>query len=116
MEGFAIGAATLVGQAKGRGDLEAAHRDAMRTLGLGLALVALLSALAVVFCHPILSIFAAKAGAAAEDFHSLGFVLFVLMAAWQVFDATDVILSGALKGAGDTSFVLWWMLANSFGL
>lgn len=116
MEGFSIGASTLVAQAKGRRDVAAATRDAMRVLALGVGFTAAMSALALVFCHPILSIFAAKAGAAAEDFHSLGFVLFVLMAAWQVFDATDVILSGALKGAGDTSFVLWWMLANSFGL
>ena len=116
MEGFSLGASTLVAQAKGRGDLVAAARDTARVLLLGVGFTAAMSALALLFCHPILSIFAAKAGAAAEDFHSLGFVLFVLMAAWQVFDATDVILSGALKGAGDTSFVLWWMLANSFGL
>ena len=115
MEGFAIGAATLVGQAKGRGDLEAAHRDAMRTLGLGLALVALLSALAVVFCHPILSLFVSP-DAQASTFYSLGFRLFVLMAAWQVFDALDVIVSGALKGAGDTHFVMWWMVFVAFGV
>ena len=49
-------------------------------------------------------------------FYSLGFVLFLLMAAWQLFDATDVIVSGALKGAGDTKFVMWWMVAVAFGL
>ena len=38
------------------------------------------------------------------------------MAAWQVFDATDVIVSGALKGAGDTKFVMWWMSICAFGL
>ena len=50
-----------------------------------------------------------------EDFCSLGFELFLLMAAWQVFDAADVIVSGALKGAGDTKFVMWWMVAAAFG-
>ena len=114
MEGFAICAATLVGQAQGRGDSEAAHRDAMRTLRMGLAFVTLLSLLAVVFCHPILSLFASE-GSGAEAFHTLGFRLFLLMAAWQVFDAADVILSGALKGAGDTKFVMWWMVAAAFG-
>ena len=116
MEGFSIGASTLVAQAKGRGDCAAAARDAARVLALGVGFTAAMSALALAFRHPILSIFAAKAGAAAGDFHSLGTVLFALMAAWQVFDAADVILSGALKGAGDTSFVMWWMLFNSFGL
>ncbi len=115
MEGFAIGAATLVGQAKGRGDLDAAHGDAMRTLGLGLAIVAVLSALAVVFYRPILSLFVSPE-TEVSMFYSLGFRLFVLMAAWQVFDALDVIVSGALKGAGDTHFVMWWMVVVAFGL
>ena len=115
MEGFSICAATLVGQAQGRGDSAAAHRDAMRTLFLGLLLVAVLSALAVVFSRPILSLFASP-GVQLSTFYALGFWLFLLMAAWQVFDATDVIVSGALKGAGDTKFVMWWMSICAFGL
>ena len=115
MEGFSICAATLVGQAQGRGDSAAAHRDAMRTLFLGLLLVAVLSALAVVFYRPILSLFASP-GVQLSTFYALGFWLFLLMAAWQVFDATDVIVSGALKGAGDTHFVMWWMTFCAFGL
>ena len=115
MEGFSICAATLVGQAQGRGDSAAAHRDAMRTLILGLSLVAVLSALAVAFCRPILSLFASP-GVQLSTFYALGFWLFLLMAAWQVFDATDVIVSGALKGAGDTHFVMWWMTFCAFGL
>ncbi len=113
MEGFAIGAATLVGQAQGRGDSAAAHRAAMRTLALGLALVSVLSLLAVVFHRPILSLFASPE-MRLSYLYSLGFQLFVLMAAWQVFDAADVIVSGALKGAGDTKFVMWWMVVAAF--
>ena len=80
MEGFSICAATLVGQAQGRGDSAAAHRDAMRTLILGLSLVAVLSALAVAFCRPILSLFASP-GVQLSTFYALGFWLFLLMAA-----------------------------------
>ena len=115
MEGFSICAATLVGQAQGRGDSAAAHRDAMRTLFLGLSLVAVLSALALAFCRPILSLFASP-GVQLPAFYSLGFRLFLLMAAWQMFDAADIIVSGALKGAGDTHFVMWWMTFCAFGL
>ncbi len=115
MEGFSICAATLVGQSQGRGESAEAHRDAMRTLVLGLSVVAVLSVLALLLHRPILSLFASP-GVSLSTFYSLGFRLFVLMAAWQVFDAADVIVSGALKGAGDTHFVLWWMALCAFGL
>ena len=116
MEGFALGAATLVGQAQGGGDPVRAKADGWRTLVLGLVTVAVLSLLAVVFAHPILDLFAPNDAASAREFHETGFVLFVLMAAWQLFDAADVVLSGALKGAGDTRFVMVWILVVAFGL
>ena len=120
MEGFALGASTLVAQAIGRGDANAAARDARRTVALGVGFVAVLSLAALLLARPILSMFVS--GDLAGDpeslarFHSLGFTLFLLMAAWQLFDAADVIISGALKGAGDTKFVMWWMLVSSFGM
>ena len=120
MEGFALGASTLVAQAIGRGEPDAASRDARRTVALGVGFVAILSIAVVAAAHPILSLFASADlsadPAALGRFHSLGLTLFLLMAAWQLFDAADVIISGALKGAGDTKFVMWWMLVCSFGL
>ena len=114
IEGFSLGASTLVSQALGRGDPEAAVHDAHRTLFLGVGFIAVCSLVVLLLAHPILGMFASRAGASAEEFQSLGFTLFVLMAAWQVFDAADVILSGALKGGGDTKFVMWWMLVVAF--
>ena len=111
IEGFSIGVGTLVGQCQGAGDSDGAAQAARRTLLLAeiYILVASLSVLA--FYRPILNLF--MADAAAFDpaaFLSLGFTLFVLMVAWQCFDCADVVLSGALKGAGDTHFVMFWML------
>ena len=114
MEGFSLGASTLVAQALGRGDIDAAVGETRRTMILGVGFVAFCSAIVLLFSHPILEIFASRAGASSPEFHALGFILFVLMAAWQVFDAADVILSGALKGGGDTKFVMWWMLIVAF--
>ena len=114
IEGFSLGASTLVSQALGRGDSEAAVHDAHRTLFLGVGFIAVCSLVVLLLAHPILGMFASRAGASAAEFQSLGFTLFVLMAAWQVFDAADVILSGALKGGGDTKFVMWWMLVVAF--
>ena len=120
MEGFSIGASTLVAQAIGRGDPDGAARDARRTIFMGVCFVAALSLAVVAAAHPILSLFVsgdlAGDAAALGRFHSLGLTLLLLMAAWQLFDAADVIVSGALKGAGDTKFVMWWMFVCSFGL
>ena len=120
MEGFSIGASTLVAQAIGRGDAKAAVRDARRTALLGVGFAAMLSFLALLFAHPVLSLFVSSELAADASalgaFHSLGFTLFAMMTAWQVFDAADVIVSGALKGAGDTKFVMLWMLFGAFAL
>ena len=115
MEGFALGAATLVGQSQGRGDSVAAHTAGVRTVLLGVLTVVIPSILAVIFHRPILSVFAPSDPLLFEEFVSTGFTLLILMALWQVFDAADIILSGALKGAGDTSFVMWWILIAAFG-
>ena len=114
MMGFALGAQTLVGQARGRGDDEAANAAFWRTLVLALGFVALVGGLTLVFHRPILAIFAPADAAASADFHALGVTLFWLMSGWMFFDAADVVVSGALKGAGDTKFVMAWMMVCSF--
>ena len=116
VEGFSIGAATIVGQCKGGGDPHGAAKGAARALWLALAYAGMVSALVLAFHRPILRLFIAPdAPFAPEAFISLGLTLFLLMTAWQLFDAADVTLSGALKGAGDTRFVMVWMLVSSFG-
>ncbi len=116
MTGFALGAQTLVGQARGRGDDAAASAALRRTmaLGLGFTLAACLGVLA--FRNPILALYASPDLTDPAAFRSLGTTLLCLMSAWMLFDAADIILSGALKGAGDTRFVMGWMLLNAFCL
>ncbi len=115
IEGFSIGAGTLVGQFQGRGDSEGAFRAGRRSLALAELYVVVTSTL-VVLCHrPILGLFvASNAVFDPQAFISLGFTLFVMMALWQFFDGGDIVLAGALKGAGDTRFVMVWMLVCSF--
>lgn len=116
MEGFAQGAATLVGRSQGAGDSEKAAKYAIKTLILGLSLAAVLSVLTLVFHHPILAMFAPDEPEIAARFQELGLTLLLLMTAWQLFDAADIIIGGALKGAGDTKFVFYWMLFCSLAL
>ena len=39
-----------------------------------------------------------------------------IMLSWAFFDAVSLIVGGALKGAGDTKFVMFALLAISLGL
>jgi MATE family multidrug resistance protein len=116
IEGFALGASTLVAQAKGAGDVAEARLAGWRTAALATAMTVILLAATLLFHREILSVFAPESPQDAERFLSLGFELLVLMAAWQIFEVFDTVISGALKGAGDTAFVMWWMLVNSFVL
>ncbi len=116
MTGFAIGVQTLVGQARGRGDDDGARLALRRSMLLGLGFTACACLLVLALRGPILSLYASPDLADPAAFHALGSTLLVLMSAWMLFDAADVILCGALKGAGDTTFVMGWMLFNAFAL
>lgn len=114
MEGFGIGAGTLVGQYQGRGDAEGARRAVKRTIILAEGSLVVAAGLVLAFYRPILGLFAADVVPAdVPQFLSLGFTLLLLMSAWLFTDGADIILSGALKGAGDTRFVMIWMLVCS---
>ena len=42
-------------------------------------------------------------------------ILLVMLAVWGVSEATSIIISGALKGAGDTHFVMYFQSAVAWG-
>ena len=42
--------------------------------------------------------------------------LMVIMALWGLVDASNLVLSGALKGAGDTRFVMWFSFVMAWGV
>jgi len=116
MEGFALGASTLVAQAIGRGTRDDADRVARRTILLGVGFALVLSVAVLAFAPFVLGLFAAKAGVDSAAFHALGRILLLLMVGWLAFDAADMIIAGALKGAGDTKFVMWFLLIVAFAL
>ena len=114
LTGFAIGAQTLVGSCRGAGDDAGAVVAARRTILLGIGFCAIASVAVLAFNRPILGLFAPEDAAMQTDFLRVGFGMVTLVAAWMIFDALDTIVCGALKGAGDTRFVFWWMLVCAF--
>ena len=117
MTGFALGVQTLVGQSLGRGDTRGAFVALRRTMVLALSFVVVACATVLCMSDWIMGLFASEVPVESiGEFKALGFTLLCLMSTWMLFDAADVILSGALKGAGDTRFVFWWMMFCAFVL
>lgn len=112
--GFSLGAQTIVGQFCGRGDIAGAKAALAKTLRLGLVFQTTVLAVVFLFRRQILTLFTPPEVMGDGRFLELGGELLAVMSLWLLFDAADVIFSGALKGAGDTRFVFWWMLLASF--
>ena len=77
--------------------------------------------LAVVFVltpEPLLRLFRADQQTPAQyaDIMAFGIILLRFVAAFSFFDALNLIFSSAIKGAGDTRFIMWTIAALSLGV
>jgi len=103
--GIGLAGTTLVGRYKGAGDLAAAlrsYRSAMR-LALGLAIA--IAALFLLAPGALMGLYTSDPAVL-----RLGPPLLALAAAFQLFDAVQIVAGGALRGAGDTR---WPFLAQT---
>lgn len=118
MVGFHVGNATLVGQAIGRGKPEQGAYATTSTLHLIMAYMMLVAAAFVFTPEPLLHLFKAHHHTAAqyEQIKHLGVILMRFVAVFCFFDALNLVFSGALKGAGDTRFIMWTIGALSIGM
>jgi len=118
MVGFHIGNATLVGQAVGKGCPEEGVYATTSSLHITLTYMMLVAALFVLAPKPLLSLFKASHYTSehyAEIMH-LGVILLRFVAVFCFFDALNLIFSAAIKGAGDTRFIMWTIGALSLGV
>jgi MATE family multidrug resistance protein len=106
--GIGIAASILVGQHQGRRDAGAAERAGWSAAKIGIAYTAAVGATFLVTPGLYLSLFEGRGatGLSMEELYPLGRWMLVMMAAWGVLDALNVVLAGALKGAGDTRFTM----------
>jgi multidrug resistance protein, MATE family len=118
MVGFHIGNATLVGQAIGKGRPEEGVYATTSALHLTLAYMLLVSVLFVLAPGPLLSLFKVSHHSAEHygEIMHLGKILLRFVALFCLFDALNLIFSGALKGAGDTRFIMWTIAVLSLGV
>jgi MATE family multidrug resistance protein len=102
LPGVAVGeaASVLVGQALGRRDLTAADRAARASLGVGVAFMAACGIVFAALGSSIARAFTTDAVVARVATHLLW-----VAAVFQVLDAVNIVLRGALRGAKDVRAV-----------
>ena len=109
---ISIAASIVVGQHQGRKDSDSAARAGWTALKVGWGYMFLAGMSFLLFPEGYYGLFRSQ-----EDSYSLAQLVAVgrpmmrMMAIWGMFDAINIVLSGALKGAGDTRFVMVYMLA-----
>ncbi len=106
--GIGLAATTLVGRYKGAGSLDAALRSLVSALKLAVALAVGIAALFLLAPQTLIGLFTDD-----PDVLALAGPLLALGAAFQFFDALQIVIGGALRGAGDTRwpFVVQTLLA-----
>lgn len=115
--GLGMAASVLVGQRIGAQDPSGATRAGRRTLALGMGYILLCVIGIGGMSEPILRLFFPEnAPFAYADYVAIGQQLIAIFLIWAGFDAFNIILGGALKGAGDTRFVMLIIGVISLGL
>jgi len=116
MVGFHIGTATLVGQAIGAGKPEQGSVATSSALHITFMYMAFLSAVFLFAPQPLLRLFASGHGSANyETVMRVGVILLRFVALFCFFDSLNLVFSGAIKGAGDTRFIMWTIAVLSPG-
>ncbi|MCP4714751.1 MAG: MATE family efflux transporter [Deltaproteobacteria bacterium] len=112
--GLGIAASILVGQYQGSRQSQHAERAGWTALKIGIIYMTVIGASFIVFPEEYYACFSARAGGAllmGPDMLALGRVLLIIMALWGFMDAGNMIIGNALKGAGDTGFVMYYSVA-----
>lgn len=106
----------LTGRHHGAGDDAAAYRSYRAGLWLvGLALVVSFS-LVFLFLDPIMDGFrSADLPCTPEEFRTMGATLFAIMFFREMAEGVMCLTVGALRGVGDTKFVMWAQMACDLG-
>ena len=117
MIGMGMAASILVGQYLGRNEPRNAERVGWLALKIGIGYVAVVSATFLLFPAFYTNVFEGNAAGSVPFSELLKTVriLLVMLAIWGVADASAIIASGALKGAGDTHFVMYFQSAVAWG-
>lgn len=116
--GMGMAATILVGQYQGARDSATAQRAGLSALKVGWAFMAVLGLTFILFPTIYLSLFTGEGEGQVrlDEIFRSGRILLLMMAAWGLVDTINIVISGALKGAGDTRFTLLYGTLMTWGL
>ncbi|MBX3390928.1 MAG: MATE family efflux transporter [Phycisphaeraceae bacterium] len=105
--GISVAVTAVVGKCMGMGRPDLAAQRAWLALGLAMIYMGICAVCFIVFRHWLVGIFIdpETSPEVAAEVLRLGSAFLILCALFQIFDAIAMTLSGALRGAGDTTFV-----------
>ncbi|MFA7256731.1 MAG: MATE family efflux transporter [Kiritimatiellales bacterium] len=105
--GIGQAAGTLVGQHMGRRDFDGARQVGWRAVHIGW-IYTVCAALTFVLMPEVYIRLFARGDVSFDEIFTLTRTLLIFASCWGLMDSTNLILSGALRGAGDTHFVMWY--------
>lgn len=105
--GIGQAAGTLVGQHMGRRDFDGASKVGWRAVHIGW-FYTVCAALTFVLMPGVYIHLFARGDVPFGEIFELARRLLIFASCWGLMDATNLILSGALRGSGDTHFVMWY--------
>ncbi len=108
--GIGMGASVLVGNYQGAKDSAAASRSGYSAIYLAWIFMGVMLVICGIFINKLSLLFLPEETSfSMESYLHMCRILFIILASWCMFDVVNAVGGGALKGAGDTRFV---MLAN----
>jgi MATE family multidrug resistance protein len=107
MIGLNITVSTLVGQKLGENRPDLAERATWTAMVLGMAYTGLFAVLYVAIPDSFLVLHTMFAGEDFAEVRTTTILLLRFVALYCFFDATQIVLIGALRGAGDTRFIMF---------
>jgi MATE family multidrug resistance protein len=116
--GFGLGLSVLVGQALGRDNPQEAGRATSSTLHLTFLYIIVVVLIFLFAPEWLMNLFRSRDPAHSdyEPILKIGLVLLRFVALYSLFDVLFIVYSSAIKGAGDTRFVMWAIGILSMGI